>query len=1251
MKTRKGKGLGRLAAGLLAAAFALPLHAGVGSSAVIDITNFTIGGSGFAFTTGQPVATADVDAALTGFSGSSLTGTATGSSLLDLATRCVGTCPQIGSNLFPVISGAPIANFSTSDQIRSGSLTTGARIANGAYTSIASGDRVASANSNNNLNGTFTVSTAGPVTLTFDARAYTESFVSRSEGFPGFSTAAYGVSFSILNLSTGGNTVFSWSPNGEETGGIFGGTENDDPFSLNTTVSLNAPVPSDTLNSGPHMAGAASSGRFQALTQALQPGQLYQLSARINTNADAQRVQVFSALGDRVWRDANANGIQDCTDTNGNGILGDAGDVGPECGNGVAGIRVTLTRCDGTFVSEQFTDANGFYLFNNLDAANDYIVRFDITATGLAFTALNQGGNPAADSDAIADGMNPNLGRTQCITNLQPGATDRTWDAGLVEPPLPVKLGDRLWEDYNGNGIQDCTDSNNNGILGDAGDMGDECGRGVPNATVNLRTPVNGLCTGPVLMTTTTDSEGFYLFGGAGNLFAGSYCVEFVPPADFCGPNVTPRFTLQNVGNDLADSDAFPASGRTGAVALAPGETNLTVDAGIFCPAKLGDRIWLDNNLDGNQNCSGVDPANPGQVIPNGGVTCDEPTFNNPVTVRLTDCAGNTATNIDGASVPSINATSGLYLFENLRPGANYCVEFARPTGYLCTTPNADMVGYQVNSDGVPDNGFCTTGPATLVSGGDDRSWDLGLVKPAPKCDLRVQKTCEVVTTVTSNWVCSEAKPLDVLTMTSAFDKPVKIKAWKGAVGSTLLATIDNIMPGQVISVAGYAGAPNDVIWEVFNAGSNTKIGESSFHLSCSDADMNGPEDCGKLEGNNKKNLASLLNKWLLEGLSGNGKTLSCTSSPSFPTAEACTATLQEPASCKTLGKPQELVFKYTGAGCAASNNLQGGKAVCTATGTLNDAVSVRAAGSSTLTKTVYTVNGSPVDVGGTFTITYGGSSLSANSYVELTDGNGDKELNAIHTSCSQPLAVGDSFGSLTLVGFNGQTGGTEVNYGYTVSNFGDPLTVTSIIDDKLGPVGATPFSLAKGASAQFTALGTVTETTTNTVEVMGTPLNNTTMCRASDSLTVTVAPPPPTPVSCSELKPIDGIKLEFDSALTSGKTIKGVQWYRTTVSDLNKPNAGDLVGSTGAIADGGVFNFTGFAAASATNDVDFIVTLSDNSKLRSRFHRSCSDTDMNDITDCGKLQGNGKDNKSGPNIWYLRDLSGNGKVLGCPAP
>ena len=226
--------------------------------------------------------------------------------------------------------------------------------------------------------------------------------------------------------------------------------------------------------------------------------------------------------------------------------------------------------------------------------------------------------------------------------------------------------------------------------------------------------------------------------------------------------------------------------------------------------------------------------------------------------------------------------------------------------------------------------------------------------------------------------------------------------------------------------------------WEIFsNAGTTTKIGQSTFHLSCSDIDMNGPEDCGKVQGDGKDK-TGFLNNWILEGLSGNGKTLDCTTTPSFPTAGACTVYPTAQPNCATEGKPKTLEFKYTGDGCAASNNPQSGKAVCTPTGTLDGLVTVRAAGNSNFSKDVYTVGGSPVAENGTFTITFNGADLKADSYVEVMDSDGDKELNKIHTSCSQALAVGDKFGSLTLVGFNGATGGTEVKYGYTVTNTGD---------------------------------------------------------------------------------------------------------------------------------------------------------------------------------------------------------------------
>jgi hypothetical protein len=87
-------------------------------------------------------------------------------------------------------------------------------------------------------------------------------------------------------------------------------------------------------------------------------------------------------------------------------------------------------------------------------------------------------------------------------------------------------------------------------------------------------------------------------------------------------------------------------------------------------------------------------------------------------------------------------------------------------------------------------------------------------------------------------------------------------------------------------------------------------------------------------------------------------------------------------------------------------------------------------------------------------------------------------------------------------------------------------------------------------------------------------------------------------------------------------------------------------------IADGDEVNFDGYAAAGAPNDVDLLIKFTNSTTAVSRFHRSCSDSDMNDITDCGKPQGNGKENSSSLlDTWILRNLLGNGKQLGCPQP
>ena len=122
-------------------------------------------------------------------------------------------------------------------------------------------------------------------------------------------------------------------------------------------------------------------------------------------------------------------------------------------------------------------------------------------------------------------------------------------------PPVLAALGDFVWHDLDKDGIQD------------AGEPG------IAGVTVNLLN-----CASTVLATTTTDASGLYGFSG---LTPGGYSVQFVLPSGYA-------FTLQNQGaNDATDSDANTTTGMTGCYTLAPGETNLTVDAGLFQPPRF----------------------------------------------------------------------------------------------------------------------------------------------------------------------------------------------------------------------------------------------------------------------------------------------------------------------------------------------------------------------------------------------------------------------------------------------------------------------------------------------------------------------------------------------------------------------------------------------------------------------------------------------------------------------------------------
>ncbi len=144
-----------------------------------------------------------------------------------------------------------------------------------------------------------------------------------------------------------------------------------------------------------------------------------------------------------------------------------------------------------------------------------------------------------------------------------------------------ASLGDKVWEDLDKDGIQDAGEPGVSGVM------------------VKLYD-----CNNNLISTTTTDSNGNYLFD---NLVPGDYYVVFILPSGY-------TFTTADAGSDdTKDSDANASTGKTICTTLTPGENDLTWDAGLIkeeCKNKIGDFVWHDEDTDGIQDAN--EPGLPG---------------------------------------------------------------------------------------------------------------------------------------------------------------------------------------------------------------------------------------------------------------------------------------------------------------------------------------------------------------------------------------------------------------------------------------------------------------------------------------------------------------------------------------------------------------------------------------------------------------------------------------------------------------
>ncbi|WP_292463735.1 SdrD B-like domain-containing protein [Methanolobus sp.] len=188
-------------------------------------------------------------------------------------------------------------------------------------------------------------------------------------------------------------------------------------------------------------------------------------------------------------------------------------------------------------------------------------------------------------------------------------------------PASACYIGDLVWNDLNGNGIQD------------AGEPG------IKGVEVKLYKSTGGSS----IATTTTNSNGYYKFAVNNNK---DYKVKFILPSGYL-------FSPIDQGtDDKKDSDAG-TNGLTSVIKIRNSKDNCTIDAGIYKPASVGNFVWEDKNNNGIQDVG-------------------EPAIEE-VEVRLYKCDGEFVANTTTDSI-------GYYIFTGLAPGSYY-MEFVKPTG------------------------------------------------------------------------------------------------------------------------------------------------------------------------------------------------------------------------------------------------------------------------------------------------------------------------------------------------------------------------------------------------------------------------------------------------------------------------------------------------------------------------------------------------------------------------------------------
>ncbi|MEI6605402.1 MAG: SdrD B-like domain-containing protein, partial [Verrucomicrobiota bacterium] len=387
-----------------------------------------------------------------------------------------------------------------------------------------------------------------------------------------------------------------------------------------------------------------------------------------------------AVIGDRIWFDANRNGIMDASEL------------------GIPGVLMELVDTLGRVLALTLADSNGYYFFGGLSPTTTYSTR--VAARNFLAGKPLAGLVNTYDADGGLDGVSQvNLGASGSDGNADPDGNKNGINLGQdfgYGPPSGSAnqgtIGNLIWLDDNANGVRDSV----NGLDGQPSTDDDE--PGIQGVTVDLYRDLNNngqLDSGePLIATTTTDANGAYLFSGlplADAIFDPLiYATD--PDASFIVRVSDRNSVLRGYWHSLgsAATDNQSQINPTPVTLTYTNPNVLSADYGYYVePAAIGNYLWVDSNGNGLQDETGTGLANVEVILtityPNGAIT----------------------------TLKTFTDSTGHYTYDNLLQDENYTQGGggSMPSFVVSVAPNQDaLAAYSQTHIGVGSNSRLDSG-------------------------------------------------------------------------------------------------------------------------------------------------------------------------------------------------------------------------------------------------------------------------------------------------------------------------------------------------------------------------------------------------------------------------------------------------------------------------------------------------------------------------------------------------------------